>query len=203
MNKNNNVRVLRDDYKIVQSIFGRDEKIPKEWEIFSLTNKKILKLSSGKSISNIQPKGKYPVYGSNGIIGYTSQYNDDDSVLIGRVGSSGSIHRIDQKVWVTDNVLIVKVGKNLKKEFCVYALSHLNLGRFATKSAQPLLTQSILKIVKIKIPPLYEQQKIASILSGVDAVRHHNIIALIILRIKFAIFLILCVWIGIVHTLVF
>ena len=36
-----------------------------------------------------------------------------------------------------------------------------------------------------------EQQKIASILSGVDAVRYRNIIVLIILRIKLAILLIL------------
>jgi len=37
----------------------------------------------------------------------------------------------------------------------------MRLERFATKSAQPLLTQSILKIIKINIPPLPEQQKIA------------------------------------------
>ena len=36
-----------------------------------------------------------------------------------------------------------------------------------------------------------EQQKIASILSGVDVVRHHNIMVLIILRTKFVILLIL------------
>ena len=36
-----------------------------------------------------------------------------------------------------------------------------------------------------------EQQKITSILPGVDVVRHHNIMVLIILRTKFAILLIL------------
>ena len=169
LNENNVVKIPRRGYKLVKSLFGQYEEIPEEWQIFSLTHKDILKLSSGKSISNIQPTGDYPVYGSNGIIGHTTQYNDDDSILIGRVGASGSIHYLDHKAWVTDNVLIAKVSKKLEKEFCVYALSYLNLGRFATKSAQPLLTQAILKIVKIKIPTLQEQQKIASILSGVDA----------------------------------
>ena len=169
LNENNMVKIPRRGYKLVKSLFGQYEEIPEEWQIFSLTHKDILKLSSGKSISNIQSMGDYPVYGSNGIIGYTTQYNNDDSILIGRVGASGSIHYLDHEAWVTDNVLIAKVSKKLEKEFCVYALSYLNLGRFATKSAQPLLTQAILKIVKIKIPTLQEQQKIASILSGVDA----------------------------------
>ena len=55
------------------------------------------------------------------------------------------------------------------------------------------LSKNNLKIVKIPLPSFTEQQKIASILSGVDARRHRNIIALIILRIKLAIFLILFV----------
>ncbi|MCY4490285.1 MAG: restriction endonuclease subunit S [Thaumarchaeota archaeon] len=159
----------RKGYKLVKTLFGKYEEIPDSWEISSLTHKDILYLSSGEAIGNITLKGKYPVYGSNGIIGYTEQYNEDDAILIGRVGSSGSIHYLDQKVWVTDNVLISKMNKKLLKKFCYYALKHAKLERFATKSAQPLLTQSILKIVKIKIPSKTEQQKIASILSGVDA----------------------------------
>ena len=94
LNENNVVKIPRRGYKLVKSLFGQYEEIPEEWQIFSLTHKDILKLSSGKSISNIQPTGDYPVYGSNGIIGHTTQYNDDDSILIGRVGIrlSGSIH---------------------------------------------------------------------------------------------------------------
>ena len=59
------------------------------------------------------------------------------------------------------------------------------------------LSKNNLKIVKIPLPSFTEQQKIASILSGVDARRHRNIIALIILRIKLAIFLILFVGISV------
>ena len=162
-------RKIKPGYKLVKGLFGKLEEIPEDWKISNLTHNDVLGLSSGESISNIQTTGSYPVYGSNGVIGYTNQYNDDDSILIGRVGASGSIHYLDHQAWVTDNVLISKVGKMLEKKFCFYALVHLNLEQFATKSAQPLLTQSILKIVKMKIPPIAEQQKIASILSGVDA----------------------------------
>ncbi len=159
----------KSGYKFVRWRFGKEIEIPEEWEVLSLTNKDVLILSNGESIHDIKSKGKYPVYGSNGIIGYAEEYNEENAILIGRVGASGSIHYINQKVWITDNVLISKMGKKLNKSFCYYILKHLKLERFATKSAQPLLTQSILKVVKISIPSLPEQTHIASILSGVDA----------------------------------
>ena len=165
-------------FKKVKMYFGKYEEIPEEWKIFNLGEKKILKLTSGKFISNIQEIAQlnvnYPIYGSNGIIGYTTSYNEDNAILIGRVGASGSVHYLDQKAWITDNVLIAKPNKILEKKFYYYALLHINLERFATKSAQPLLTQSILKTVKIKIPLLAEQQRIASILSGIDAYTQKN-----------------------------
>lgn len=160
----------RKGYKIIKGLFGKYEEIPENWNIFNLTDSNILVLSSGKSIKStlLKSKEQYPVYGANGVIGYTKQYNENDSILIGRVGTSGSIHNLVNYAWVTDNVLIAKMGKMLNKKFCFYTLKYLNLERFATKTSQPLLTQSILKTIKIKIPPLFEQQKIASILSNVD-----------------------------------
>ena len=175
-------------FKKVKWLFGKEIRIPEEWYIFSLTSKDVLTLSSGESITDIKLQGKYPVYGSNGIIGYVEEYNEEDAILIGRVGASGSIHHVDQKVWVTDNVLIAKIGKKLGKKFCYYALKHLKLERFATKSAQPLLTQSTLKIAKMNVPPLEEQTRIASILSGVDAIR--NLCLLAKTRARLAMFLI-------------
>ncbi len=150
-------------------MFGREIEIPEEWEILNLTDKNILNLSSGESNKEIKENGTFPVYGSNGILGYSEKFNVEECILIGRVGASGSIHILKNKAWVTDNVLIAKIDVSVDKQYCFYTLIFLNLGRFATKTAQPLLTQSILKIIKIIVPPLSEQQKIASILSGVDA----------------------------------
>ena len=129
----------------------------------------MLYLSSGKAIQKINSDGRYPIYGSNGVIGFTEKYNKTNSLLIGRVGAAGSVRLLNEKAWVTDNVLISSLGSKMDKKFAYYALINLELSRFATKSAQPLLTQSILRMIKVAVPPLLEQQKIASILSGVDA----------------------------------
>ena len=164
-----NEKKPRRGYKLVKWVFGKEIEIPTEWKIVKLTDQDVLKLSSGESINNIQNKNKFPIYGSNGIIGFSDKFNEEDCILIGRVGASGSIHFLKQKAWITDNVLISKIGKKLDKKFTYYSLIYLDLSRFATKTAQPLLTQSILKLLKIPLPPLPEQQKIASILSDVDA----------------------------------
>jgi len=127
----------------------------------------IFDFSSGKSIKN-NVNGNYPIYGSNGIIGYTNQFNEEEGLLIGRVGASGSIHKLSQKAWVTDNVLIARPKVSMDKEFLYFSLIGMNLLQYATKSAQPLLTQQILNPLKIWFPELKEQKKIASILSKVS-----------------------------------
>ena len=151
--------------------------------------------------------GSVPIYGGNGITGYHDKelikYN---TIIFGRVGAyCGSVHLSNSKSWITDNAIFIKnLSNQITIAYLYRFLSRLNIRLLAEISAQPKISQDILNHIKIHFPEdLKEQQKIASILSGVDAVRHHNIITSIILRIKFAIFLILCVWIGIVHTLVF
>lgn len=57
------------------------------WNIMRLTHLAVLR--SGDSITSelIDPVGRYPVYGGNGIRGYTASFNHDgDYVLIGRQG---------------------------------------------------------------------------------------------------------------------
>ena len=163
----NQIPKPKKGYQIIKGLFGKYEEIPETWQMFNLTDTDIIKLSSGKSIE-IQEKGQYPIYGSNGIIGFANKYNEEDCILIGRVGAAGSICSLTRKAWITDNVLIAKLGKKLEKKFADYMLVNLNLKQFATITAQPLLTQSILKRLKLVTPPIPEQQKIASILSNVD-----------------------------------
>lgn len=127
----------------------------------------IFTFSSGKCVKK-NDNGNYPIYGSNGIIGYCDKFNEENVILIGRAGAAGSIHELSTKAWVTDNVLIAKPKIPLEKKFLYYSLTTMNLFQYATKSAQPLLTQQILNPLKVWFPSLPEQQKIASILSTID-----------------------------------
>ncbi|MBP3907759.1 MAG: restriction endonuclease subunit S [Turicibacter sp.] len=139
------------------------------WEQITLND--ISTISSGKSVKYEKELNlTYPVLGSNGQIGTLNDYNFEKGYLLGRVGAAGSVQKITSKVWASDNTLTIKLydGKT-DFNFMEYLLKYLDYGKYATKTAQPLITQSILKQVKFSLPPLKEQQKIAEILSSVDA----------------------------------
>ena len=59
---------------------------------------------------------------------------------------------------------IENAKNNTDIKFLYYLLSVLNLNNFAGGSAQPLLTQGWLKPIKINLPPLLTQKKIAKII---------------------------------------
>ena len=150
-------------------------RIPKEWEVSSLS--KIIKLASGKTRpseiadmpSTTMP---HPVYGGNGILGYTNTFIvDKETIVIGRVGEyCGSIHKTLGLAWITDNALYaVEIQRgSVELDYLIYSLAFINLNKFKKKSGQPLMTQKIIYSISIPLPPLAEQQKIAEILSTVD-----------------------------------
>ena len=124
--------------------------------------KEIAKLKNGKKC-NYDVKGIIPVYGSNGIIGYTDNLNSpENSIIIGRVGANaGSVFYSFKKHWVTDNAISVVPNINKINSFYLYyALYSLDLNLLVEGSAQPLLNQSILNSLEIRVPPLSDQNSI-------------------------------------------
>lgn len=114
--------------------------------------------------------GKYPVYGSTGIIGYTNQYvYDKPLLLIARVGANaGTVNKVYGKCDVSDNTIIIDVKSNVHFLFLYNLLSASHLSKFVFGSGQPLITSGTLKSMRILVPPVEEQQKIAEILSEWD-----------------------------------
>jgi len=124
-------------------------------------------IGSGDGISpdDIEPFGTYPVYGGNGIMGYTEKYNSTgEDIIIGRVGAKcGNIYLIDGNKWISDNALNLKI-KRLQKKYLALLLEERNLNQLANQNAQPLITGSMVGNQFIPLPPLPEQQAIAAFL---------------------------------------
>ena len=148
--------------------------VPSGWSLTRLGD--VLTLSNGdtkptdlqKEYSDDSP---YPVYGGNNIMGYSSQKNSSNPViLIGRVGEYCGVTRyIDKACWITDNALYTKtVSSDIDKEYLVSKLKKFDLSRLRNKGGQPLVSQKPIYAVKLPIPPLPEQRKIAKILSTWD-----------------------------------
>ena len=144
---------------------------PKEWEVKKLGD--VLLFKNGKRPNIINEEGEIPVYGANGIMGYTNDYlvNYDTTIIIGRVGAAGKVHLARGKIWVSDNA-IYAINRNKSKaylNFIFYLLSYLNPGKFASKTTHPIITQKSLENLKVPLPPLEEQKRIADILSIIDS----------------------------------
>jgi len=109
---------------------------------------------NGKSSPDRSDEASRPVFGSNGIIGYSNDSNaPDKSLIIGRVGSyCGSVYHASQKCWVTDNAILGLPKKSGESEFWYFLLLKLDLNSYRSGSGQPLLNQATLKSIPIKVP---------------------------------------------------
>lgn len=113
--------------------------------------------------------GEIKVIGANGQIGWTSTSNASGGIAVGRVGASGVVRRIADQVWLSDNVLHVMPRGSLSDDkFLYHVLANAHLPRLATKTAQPLLTQTDLGALVLRLPPMSEQHAIAAILDAID-----------------------------------
>ena len=142
-------------------------------ELFEFSSlAEVVDFKNGKSLkkSLYSEKGKYPIYGSNGVISYTDEKKYDlPVVVIGRVGAyCGSIYLTNGPAWITDNAIIATTKTEQDIRFFYYLLKNMDLGRTAIGSAQPLLTQSGLNVVKARLAPQLERKAIASVLGALD-----------------------------------
>ncbi len=132
----------------------------------------VANFKNGKALEKALYKegGLYPIFGSNGVINYSDEKRHDlPVVVIGRVGAyCGSIHYSSGPAWVTDNAIVAEGKDGVDIRFLYYLLMNLDLGRTAIGSAQPLITQAGLKVVKARTPPKEDQKAIASVLGALN-----------------------------------
>jgi len=127
---------------------------------------------SGNSLKadEIDITGDYPVYGGNGLRGYTSTYNHDgEYALIGRQGAlCGNMNYSAGKAYFTEHAVVVKADENNDTRFLYYMLDRMNLGQYSDQSAQPGL--AVNKLVKLEnsFPKKEEQQQIGTYFRSLD-----------------------------------
>lgn len=149
--------------------------IPNHWEEKRI--KDIAFLQSGNSITpmDIAEEGEYPVYGGNGLRGYTNRYtNEGNYVLIGRQGAlCGNINYAHGKFYATEHAVVVYAQKDEITLWLGETLRAANLNRLSMTAAQPGLAVSSLNLQFIPYPPREERMRIAAYLdtklSEIDA----------------------------------
>lgn len=142
--------------------------VPEHWGVVPL--KRIICMQSGESITatDINTEGAYPVFGGNGLRGYTGNYtHTGDYVLIGRQGAlCGNINYASGNFWASEHALVVTLRQVCSVFWLGELLRSMNLGQYSTSAAQPGLSVETLNKLPIPLPPLSEQTAIAAFLDA-------------------------------------
>lgn len=142
--------------------------IPDHWEEKRI--KDIAFLQSGSSITamDIAEEGPYPVYGGNGMRGYTNRFtNEGDHVLIGRQGAlCGNINYAHGKFYATEHAVVMYTHNDEITYWLGETLRAANLNRLSMTAAQPGLAVSTLNLQFIPYPPREERIRIANYLKA-------------------------------------
>lgn len=128
------------------------------------------KSGMGITANNIFDSGNYPVYGGNGLRGFTESFtHDGTNILIGRQGAlCGNINIAEGKAFISEHAVALKAADDFDNYWLAHKLKYMNLNQYSESSAQPGLAVNKLVKLKLNVPSLTEQQKIASFLTAVD-----------------------------------
>ncbi|MDP3104546.1 MAG: restriction endonuclease subunit S [Candidatus Methanoperedens sp.] len=139
----------------------KKRKLPEGWRWEKLENIFELKYGSGLP-KDLRKKGLFPVFGSNGIVGYNSEsITNGSTIIIGRKGSAGEVVWSDVACWPIDTTYYIEELKkkgNLK--YIYHALRFLKLSGLDKSSAVPGLNRDDVYSIEICLPPTPSDQDI-------------------------------------------
>ena len=131
-----------------------------------------ISISSGRTTVN-ESNGRYPLFGSTGIVGMTNTIeHDGDIVMVARVGANaGKVNFFSGRCGVTDNTLVIRVKENtIHPKFLAYFLENCDLHKLIFGSGQPLVTGGQLKKIQSPVIAYKAQLLITRSLESLDRI---------------------------------
>ncbi|MGQ1891178.1 restriction endonuclease subunit S [Thermophagus sp. OGC60D27] len=140
----------------------------REWKECTLGD--VVNFRRGHDLPKSKMKsGRYPVMGSNGVIGFHNEYTTKSPcVSIGRSGNVGNPKILKQDCWAHNTTLYIDDFKGNDPLYVYYLLHRLNLANYKGGSAVPTLNRNHIHPIELSIPPLPEQKAIAHIIGTLD-----------------------------------
>ena len=113
--------------------------------------------------------GNIPIISSSGVSGFHNESKvKAPGIVTGRYGTIGNVFLINEDFWPLNTSLWVKDFHQNEIKFIYYLLQSFDFKKFSDKTGVPGVNRNDLHAVKVKVPPLPEQQKIAKILTTWD-----------------------------------
>ena len=131
----------------------------------------VLEIKNGKNQKQVEAEdGKYPIYGSGGIMGWATDYIcPADTVIIGRKGTINNPIYVDEPFWNVDTAFGLVADKSiLLPKYLYYFCKHFDFLALNTTVTIPSLTKANLFKIDIPIPDMEEQKFVVDILDGME-----------------------------------
>jgi len=135
-------------------------------EVLALSNIADIYQPQTISSSDLTTEG-YWVYGANGIIGKYKEYNHETEqiCITCRGNTCGTVNYTQPKVWITGNSMVINTDKyqrQVNKRFLFHYLSSYNFNSIVSGSGQPQIVRTPLEKIKVVLPTIEKQVRIAN-----------------------------------------
>ena len=129
----------------------------------------LLQIKNGRDYKHLS-KGPYPVFGSGGLMQYVDDYlYDKPSILLPRKGSLTNIQYADTPFWTVDTLYYTEVDNSkVNAYYLYYYLKLLDLSNLDSGTGVPSMTFDSYYNIKVSLPSLTEQNRIAILLQKLD-----------------------------------
>ena len=133
----------------------------------------VLEIKNGRNQKAVEnPEGKYPIYGSGGVMGYADDYIcEGQTVVVGRKGSINNPIYVEEPFWNVDTAFGLCANKEiLLPRYLYYFCRKFDFERLNKAVTIPSLTKSDLLKIEIDLPDLSKQQDVIDKLLKVEKI---------------------------------
>lgn len=133
--------------------------------IGTYTLRDVLRIRNGKDHKHLA-NGNIPVYGSGGVMRCVNKaICSRPSILLPRKGTLGNIQFADKQFWAVDTTFYTEIDETKSVPYYLYyLLRQLDISRLWTGTGVPSMTSEAYYNIKITLPDLPTQLRIAGIM---------------------------------------
>ena len=137
-----------------------DWTLPNNWCLCHFGD--IATVINGKNQSKVEnPNGKYPIYGSGGIMGRADDYIcPENCTIIGRKGSINNPIFVEEKFWNVDTAFGLSPSEAVLPKFLFYFCEYFDFTTLDSSTTLPSLTKTNIQQIVFALPPIEEQKRI-------------------------------------------
>ncbi len=133
----------------------------------------VLEIKNGRNQKAVEnPEGKYPIYGSGGVMGYADDYIcSEDTVIIGRKGSINNPIFVKEPFWNVDTAFGLEAKRELlHPKYLFYFCKKYDFEKLNKTVTIPSLTKSDLLKINIEVPEMSDQENVINRLEKIEQI---------------------------------